>query len=481
MNLQNLSIKHKLMLITMLISTAALVLSSVSFLAYDLITFRKQLSQDLVTQAEIIGYNSAAAMAFKDEPAATATLLALTAKEDIVAAALYSPDGTMFAHYFRSNGTLPNILPPNSQDSSYRFEGRYLDVFQDVTIKEGRVGTLFLRSDMRQWSVRERRYTNIILVVILICTALSLLLSSNLQKLISKPILHLEDTMRMVSSERNYKVRANRFYNDEIGRLIDGFNTMLSEIQHRDTALQRANEELQTRTGELEEEIVHRRRTQEEFLAAKQAAEGANRAKSAFLANMSHELRTPLNAIIGYSEMLEEEVRDSKQISDVSDLHRIQKAGKHLLALINDVLDLSKIEAGKMGLHLETFDVTAMIEEMVTTLNPAIAKKANQFHLHMAEDVGNMRADVTKVRQILFNLLSNSCKFTEQGKISLEVDRLASDGQDWIRFRVSDTGIGITAKQRENLFANSPRRTPLFPESTAGRGWVSPSATGSSR
>src|SRR5207245_9716645 len=155
--------------------------------------------------------------------------------------------------------------------------------------------------------------------------------------------------MRMVSSNKNYAVRAVKTYSDEIGRLIDGFNTMLSEIQQRDIALQSTNGELKTRTQELEEEVFQRRQTQEELLNAKHAAEEANRAKSTFLANMSHELRTPLNAIIGYSEMLEEETRDSGRVENVQDLKKIQAAGKHLLALINDVFDILKIESGKMG------------------------------------------------------------------------------------------------------------------------------------
>ena len=452
MNLQNLSIKRKLMLITMLTSTTALVLSSVSFLIYDLVSFRRQLSQDLRTEAQIVGFNSGAAMAFKDESAASTTLSALKAKDDIVAAALYSPDGKLFARYFRAGNSLPASLPPHGEQDGYHFEEGYLQVFQRVTMNGERVGTLFLLSDMRQWSIRARRYTSIIVIVVLICSSLALLLSSKLQWLISKPILHLEDTMRLVSTNKNYEIRAKRFYGDEIGRLIDGFNTMLSEIQQRDTAFRRANEELQTSTHELEVEIVHRKRTQEELLAAKQAAEQANRAKSAFLANMSHELRTPLNAIIGYSEMLEEEVQDSGKIANVHDLRKIQAAGKHLLALINDVLDLSKIEAGKMELHLETFEVRAMIEDLLTTINPAIAKNANTFHLHMPEDVGVMRADVTKVRQILLNLLSNACKFTDHGTVWLEVDRSAIADGDWMRFQVRDTGIGISVEQQENLF-----------------------------
>jgi len=255
MSLQNLSIKRKLTLITMLTSSIALILSAASFLIYDLISFRHLLSQDLITQAEIIGYNSAGAMEFKDEPAATATLSALTAKEDIVAAVLYSRDGKMFAHYFRGNKTLPTLLPSRLQKKGYLFEGGYLEVFHDVTLNGEHLGTLFLQSDMRQWSVRAKRYASILAIFVLISGLLALLVSSKLQGLISRPILRLEDTMRMVSANKNYGVRAVKSYDDEIGRLIDGFNTMLSEIQQRDIALQSTNGELKTRTQELEQEI----------------------------------------------------------------------------------------------------------------------------------------------------------------------------------------------------------------------------------
>jgi signal transduction histidine kinase/CheY-like chemotaxis protein/uncharacterized membrane protein affecting hemolysin expression len=451
MNLKDLSIKRKLMLITMLTSGVAVVLSSAGFLIYDLISFRQSLSQDLMTQAEIIGYNSAAAMAFKDEAAATVTLSALQAKQDIVSAVLYTHDGKIFAQYFHANAPRPS-LSVSQQARGYRFAGSYLEVFQDVTLNGETVGTLFLQSDMRQWNARAKRYATIFLSFVVISGFFALLVSSKLQKLISGPILHLEDTMRMVSATKSYEVRATKFYGDEIGRLIDGFNTMLSEIQQRDTAFHHANDELQTRTMELEGEIVHRKEMQKELLTAKLAAEDANRAKSAFLANMSHELRTPLNAIIGYSEMLEEETNELGKVENVKDLQKIQGAGKHLLSLINDVLDLSKIEAGRMGVHLETFDIAEMIEEMVNTLQPAISKNSNTIQVHLAEELGVMRADITKVRQILFNLLSNACKFTDHGTISVDVNRSTDQGEDWIRFQVTDSGIGISAKQKANLF-----------------------------
>ena len=170
----------------------------------------------------------------------------------------------------------------------------------------------------------------------------------------------------------------------------------------------------------------------------------ANQHKSEFLANMSHELRTPLNAIIGYSEMLEEEALDLGHEPFIPDLQKIHGAGKHLLSLINNVLDLSKIEAGKMDLYLENFEVVPMIQEVVTTVKPLVEKNANTLKLEYADGVGAMRADLTKVRQMLFNLLSNGCKFTQRGVISLRVTRERLDGAHWINFRISDTGIGMT-------------------------------------
>jgi len=204
-----------------------------------------------------------------------------------------------------------------------------------------------------------------------------------------------------------------------------------------------------TERKHAEEEL---QRAKEDAEAAREQAEAANSSKSQFLANMSHELRTPLNAVIMYSELLQEEATDQGIDGFIPDLDKIRSAGKHLLALVNGVLDLSKIEAGKMELYLETFDVCAMVNDVAVTVQPLVDKKSNSLVLECPAGAGSMHGDLTKVRQILFNLLSNSCKFTEKGTVKLGVTRAAVNENDVLTFQVTDSGIGMSAEQVEKLF-----------------------------
>lgn len=231
-----------------------------------------------------------------------------------------------------------------------------------------------------------------------------------------------------------------------IGEGRQAQEAMLAQSQE----LADANFSLQRLTNSLEDTVEQRTK---ELSEALEQAETANRTKSLFLANMSHELRTPLNAIIGYSEMLEEEAGDFGYEDITPDLQKIQKAGKHLLALINDILDISKIEAGKVEMHLEAFELRGLINEVKNTIQPLIEQNQNTLVIEANDDhLGMITNDATKLRQVIYNLMSNAAKFTGNGTITFAVNRYQEAGEEWIEMAVSDTGIGMTSEQAQKVF-----------------------------
>lgn len=265
------------------------------------------------------------------------------------------------------------------------------------------------------------------------------LLGYSEEDLIGRParqvMVERESPGRRTAVERTYRTRS--------GRLIP---VLFSSAEMRNSS------------GALEgyvwlaQDMTELKRVQGELLRAKDAAEDANRAKSAFLANMSHELRTPLNAVIGYSEMLQEVVEERGERELLPDLHRIRAAGKHLLGLVNDVLDLSRIEAGKVDLFIERLSVAAIVHDAAGTVRPLVEQNGNRLEASCIEPLGAVVADQTRVRQVLVNLLSNACKFTERGLIRLEARQIRSRSARWTEFRVTDTGIGMSREQMDRLY-----------------------------
>jgi signal transduction histidine kinase len=282
-----------------------------------------------------------------------------------------------------------------------------------------------------------------------ISAAIAAMLAAYTSRAIARPLEATTLIAQRVTEESNFDLQVPVTTYDEVGMLATSINELIQRVAEY--------------TEDLHE--------------AKVAAEAANRSKSAFLANMSHELRTPLNAIINYSEMLQEDAQDSGSEDFLPDLEKIQTAGKHLLDMISDILDISKIEAGHVTLYLENFDVATMIEEVMTTAQPLVEKKGNALKLRTKGELGTMYADLPKVRQILLNLLSNAAKFTEGGVITIGIERIQNKkpkqkkskrttkqsktddslsslnySSQVLIFRVTDTGIGMTDEQLQQIF-----------------------------
>ena len=420
--IRKLSIRGKLLVITMVTSMVAVIVACALFIWYDVKTFRKGMEENLRVVADGVAINSTPALEFDSLDSAKDILGALRAYEHVETAIIFDKAGKTVS--YRRADAREEPPPALRADGDPYFDGSHLQIFRSVRRGGETLGTVYIREDLEELHARVSTYTKAAAIVVLGSLLVALLLSSRLQKLISGPILSLAAVESRVSRERDFSLRAVKDTEDELGVLIDGFNEMLVQIQERDA----------------------------ELTVAKEAAEQANRTKSAFLANMSHELRTPLNAIIGYSEMLQEEAQDTGNEGAVPDLKKIHGAGKHLLALINDILDLSKIEAGKMELFLETFEVRSLVDEVRATIHPLIERNENVLEVDCPPEVNGMHADVTRVRQVLFNLLSNASKFTEKGTVRLVVRREDDVDGEWVLFRVSDTGIGMTPVQLGKLF-----------------------------
>ena len=443
------SLKQKLILITLFTSGITLLLASIAFVATDIISFRQNLVKDISTLAQVAGMNSEGALVFDDKYTAERHLSAFKANPGIVFACIFRQDGNVFASYLAPD-TERKITAPHLQGNKHYFDTNYLYLFQQIIVEQEIIGTIFIQHNLKNMKEQLKKYLLIVGTIIFVGFLVALVLSSLLQRIISEPILKLAGIARKISQEKDYSIRVNRRTWDEIGILINGFNEMLKEIQSQEKELQEHREHLEDlvieRTSALQE-------TNAALLQAKENAETANRAKSEFLANMSHEIRTPMNAVLGFTELLFSQVTDEKQRNY---LDSIRSSGKNLLALINDILDLSKIEARKLELQYEPVNLSSIFTEIESVFSLKIKQKELEFIMDINPDMPeSLLLDEVRLRQVIFNLMGNAVKFTSNGFIKLSADiKIKQDQENIIDLilSVEDTGIGIPSGSQDRIF-----------------------------
>lgn len=441
--IENASIRVKLHLLSFTVTTVALLLASGAFTLYDLQQLRTSKVEQLRMLGVALARNANTALENSDVDQAEKLLASFMGKSSVESACIYDTDGEIFATYPATPGKANvNHKPPRYQ--VVFTEDGFLDIALPVQRESSLIGTLFIRSNIVGIQSQARDYLWIVAAVMLSSLLLSNLLSERLQRVFAAPLIKLLGVMKDVSEKRDYSLRVNRDSSDEFGELCRGFNQMIGRIERARTELQEANDDLEARVQDRTTELV----------TARDAAEAASRAKSDFLAKMSHEIRTPMTAILGYADLLREDKLDPGDREE--HLTTIRRNGEHLLSVINDILDVSKIEAGQMT----TERIEASPGEIVADVASLMRARAQAKQVSLTVEYEGpipavIKTDPTRLRQILVNIVGNAVKFTEQGSVRLiaKLCRGENGERDQMRFSVIDSGIGMNGEHMARLFA----------------------------
>ena len=446
----NSPVKTKLKMIVLATLAAAVIPSSTAILVYDSNASREALKADTGTLAAILGENSSAPLMFEDSTAAGEVLAGLKANPAIARAVLFTASGSVLAQYVRNANASPTVSYPEIRTDSSRIEGGSLKLFRAIHQKEMRIGTIYLESSLEAADRRLLQFAGMMLAILIVTSALSLLISRSFQRAISRPVVRLSETARDVSHHRDYSVRAVKESNDELGELVDAFNSMLAEISERDRDLLSHQESLESEVAKRTSDLVELNTA---LIEARDTAEAASKAKSEFLANMSHEIRTPMNGVIGMTDLALATALNEEQHEYVS---IVKASAESLLTIINDILDFSKIEAGKLEIDALPFDLHENVEQTLKGL----AIRAHEKGLELVCDIRPeapdwILADPTRIRQVLINLIGNAIKFTGSGEVSVTLSLQEHDSKTgglMLHFAVRDTGIGISPDKHATIF-----------------------------
>ena len=456
--IHNLPIRQKVVLIIMLTTAGALALAGVILITLDLKSFRHEMNDDLTTLGEIVARNCTASVTFGDVEAAEDTLAALAAQPTVVAAAVYREDGNLLAIYRRDSEGWEVRIPEHPGADEPVFGKDRLEIFHPIRLHDARIGTVYVRSDLSELYGRLRLQVLTVGLVFLLALLAALLVSSGLQRVISRPILRLAETARAVSERRDYSIRAVRQSSDELGQMVDAFNEMLGQIQQRDSDLLEAKAELERRvedrTVALRQELSERLRAERELSERNAELHRSNQELDDFAYIASHDLKEPLRGIHNFSSFLLEDYGEKLDAEGRSKLETLIRLSRRMESLIDSLLQYSRL--GRVDLAIEDVDLNASVGEVLDSIGIGLAE--SRVEVRIPRPLPVVRCDRVRVRELYYNLIVNAMKYNDKPEKWIEIgwERDGAAGAAGTRhppaFFVRDNGIGIQEKHHDAIF-----------------------------